>query len=137
MVAFFVDKISAALPFNTPRISEQTLKGLAFLGPFGACLGMILFWHKVKKSQFWVIVLSCCLLHGFLAIQFLLQFYKFNMNPAGLTHDNQPLLDLVSKYINIDGMTSSSQQQQPSSSMDPLQFDAAMKDALNQDHVEL
>ncbi len=46
------------------RIPERTLIGIAFLGgAFGAFLGMQLFRHKTKHTQFVVLIPLFCLLH--------------------------------------------------------------------------
>ena len=127
LIAFFVDKISAALPCKLPRISEQTLKGLILLGPFGSLLGMILFWHKIRKNDFWLMVLFCSILHGYCATEFLSQFYTFNINPAGMAHNTQKLHDWASKYIDIN-------QQNAGSNTD---FDGAINDIINQQNDEI
>jgi uncharacterized membrane protein YsdA (DUF1294 family) len=68
LLAFAIDKLRARQ--NGWRISEATLLGLAFLGPFGAFGGMILFRHKTRKPGF-LLVPACLLLHVILVWVFL------------------------------------------------------------------
>jgi uncharacterized membrane protein YsdA (DUF1294 family) len=60
---FAYDKMSAIQ--RGWRIRESTLLGLAFLGPFGAYLGMRTFRHKTRKLKF-------VLVKVFMAMQLLL-----------------------------------------------------------------
>jgi uncharacterized membrane protein YsdA (DUF1294 family) len=60
LLMFTIDKLRARQ--NGWRISERTLLGLAFLGPFGALGGMVLFRHKTQKLKF-LLVPACALLH--------------------------------------------------------------------------
>jgi uncharacterized membrane protein YsdA (DUF1294 family) len=60
LLSYAVDKLRARQ--NGRRISEATLLGLAFLGPFGALGGMVLFHHKTQKLKF-LLVPACALLH--------------------------------------------------------------------------
>jgi uncharacterized membrane protein YsdA (DUF1294 family) len=39
------------------RISEANLLSLAFLGPFGALVGMLFFRHKTRKARFLLVPL--------------------------------------------------------------------------------
>ena len=50
------------------RVSESRLLLLAFVGPFGAFLSMLLFRHKTRKSRFLLVPL-------FLLFQLVLMFY--------------------------------------------------------------
>jgi len=50
LMLFFLDKKNAMS--KKRRIRESTLLASAFLGPFGAYAGMIIFRHKTRKSKF-------------------------------------------------------------------------------------
>ena len=66
LVIFGVDKLLAIR--GGMRIPEVRLLLLAFLGPFGAQLGMLAFRHKTRKPIF-------LLVPFFLMLQFALLFY--------------------------------------------------------------
>lgn len=48
------------------RVSERTLLFSAFLAPFGALSGMVLFRHKVRKAKFLIFVPFFAVLQGVL-----------------------------------------------------------------------
>jgi uncharacterized membrane protein YsdA (DUF1294 family) len=66
LVFFGLDKLWAIR--GGMRIPESRLLLLAFLGPFGAFLGMLLFRHKIRKPRFLLVPI-------FLLFQFILMFY--------------------------------------------------------------
>jgi len=66
MAAFGADKLMSIK--GQRRISESTLISFAFLGPFGAFAGMLLFRHKTRKAKF-------LLVPAFLIVQFCLIAY--------------------------------------------------------------
>jgi uncharacterized membrane protein YsdA (DUF1294 family) len=66
LVFFGLDKLLAIR--GGMRIPETRLLLLAFLGPFGAQLGMLLFRHKTRKPRFLLVPL-------FLLFQLVLMFY--------------------------------------------------------------
>ena len=66
LVIFGADKLLAIR--GGMRIPEVRLLLLAFLGPFGAQLGMLAFRHKTRKPIFLLVPL-------FLMLQFALLFY--------------------------------------------------------------
>lgn len=49
------------------------------LGPFGALAGMIVANHKTRKWGFWIRVIACCALHGYLSIQVISKKYELLM----------------------------------------------------------
>lgn len=61
LTAYGIDKYKAI--HRMWRISEQNLILIAFLGPFGAMLGMFLFNHKINKLKFKVLVLLFIIIH--------------------------------------------------------------------------
>ncbi len=70
MAAFGVDKLMSVK--GGRRISELALLSVAFLGPFGAYAGMLLFRHKTRKPKFllvpaFLIVQLCLIAYAFLA----------------------------------------------------------------------
>ena len=66
LVFFGLDKLWAMR--GGMRIPEPKLLLLAFLGPFGAYIGMLLFRHKTRKPRFLLVPL-------FLLFQIVLMFY--------------------------------------------------------------
>lgn len=49
------------------RIPERVLLSLVIIGgAFGALAGMILFHHKTRKIQFWILVGIACVIHGYI-----------------------------------------------------------------------
>ena len=66
LVFFGLDKLWAMR--GGVRIPESKLLLLAFLGPFGAYLSMLLFRHKTRKPRFLLVPL-------FLLLQLILMFY--------------------------------------------------------------
>ncbi len=53
------------------RVPERLLHLLALLGGFGGgWLGMFLFWHKIRKIWFWVVLIAATALHLFWVAQF-------------------------------------------------------------------
>ena len=66
LVFFGLDKLWAMR--GGMRVPESRLLLLAFLGPFGAYLGMLLFRHKTRKPRFLLVPL-------FLLFQLVLMFY--------------------------------------------------------------
>lgn len=66
LVFFGLDKLWAMR--SGVRIPESRLLLLAFLGPFGAFLGMLLFRHKTRKPRFLLVPL-------FLLFQIVLMYY--------------------------------------------------------------
>ena len=55
LICFWFDKQLAIK--GGARISESRLLLLAFLGPFGALAGMLLFMHKTRKPRFLLVPL--------------------------------------------------------------------------------
>ncbi|MCX6648327.1 MAG: DUF1294 domain-containing protein [Candidatus Bathyarchaeota archaeon] len=55
LVCFGLDKLWAIR--GGARIPESRLLSLAFLGPFGALMGMLLFRHKTRKPRFLLVPL--------------------------------------------------------------------------------
>ena len=66
MACFGLDKLWAIR--GGARIPESRLLSLAFLGPFGALTGMLLFRHKTRKPRFLLVPL-------FTLFQFVLALY--------------------------------------------------------------
>ncbi|MGD0804614.1 MAG: DUF1294 domain-containing protein [Candidatus Bathyarchaeia archaeon] len=66
LVFFGLDKLWAMR--GGMRIPESRLLLLAFLGPFGAYMGMLLFRHKTRKPKFLLVPL-------FLLVQLVLMYY--------------------------------------------------------------
>jgi uncharacterized membrane protein YsdA (DUF1294 family) len=66
LVFFGLDKLWAMR--GGMRVPESSLLSLAFLGPFGAFLGMQLFRHKTRKPRFLLVPI-------FLLFQLVLIFY--------------------------------------------------------------
>jgi uncharacterized membrane protein YsdA (DUF1294 family) len=66
LIFFGLDKLWAMR--GGMRVPESSLLSLAFLGPFGAFLGMQLFRHKTRKPKFLLVPL-------FLLFQLILMFY--------------------------------------------------------------
>ena len=57
-----VDKMQAK--GGGSRIPEVVLHGITLVGGFpGAWLGMLLFWHKVRKPAFWAVLVLATVLH--------------------------------------------------------------------------
>jgi uncharacterized membrane protein YsdA (DUF1294 family) len=50
------------------RVPERTLLFSAFLAPFGALSGMVLFRHKIRKVKFFIIVPFFAVLQGTLIV---------------------------------------------------------------------
>ena len=50
------------------RVSERNLLFSAFLAPFGALFGMVLFRHKVRKANFFIFVPVFAVLQGILIL---------------------------------------------------------------------
>lgn len=67
LICFGVDKLWAMR--RGARISESRLLQLAFLGPFGALTGMLVFRHKTRKPRF-LLVPIFALLQLVLALYF-------------------------------------------------------------------
>jgi uncharacterized membrane protein YsdA (DUF1294 family) len=60
---YAMDKLLARLGWW--RVPEILLHILAVVGGFaGGWLGMLIFWHKVRKTSFWVILFVSTLIHG-------------------------------------------------------------------------
>ncbi len=55
LTCFGLDKLWAMR--HSGRIPEINLLSLAFLGPFGALMGMLLFRHKTRKPRFLLVPL--------------------------------------------------------------------------------
>jgi len=66
LTCFGLDKVWAMR--RGGRIPEINLLSLAFLGPFGALMGMLLFKHKTRKPRFLLVPL-------FLLFQLVLALY--------------------------------------------------------------
>ena len=65
LIFFGVDKLKSMR--GGWRISELRLLLLAFIGPFGAYAGMLLFKHKIRKVKF-ILVPIFLLIHLYLII---------------------------------------------------------------------
>lgn len=63
LVTFYLDKRKAVR--GMWRTKEEKLLAVAFIGPFGACIGMYLFRHKTRKPLF-VLVPFFLILHSIL-----------------------------------------------------------------------
>jgi uncharacterized membrane protein YsdA (DUF1294 family) len=62
-VTYGMDKLLARLGWW--RVPEILLHVLAVVGGFaGGWLGMLIFWHKVRKTSFWVVLFVSTLIHG-------------------------------------------------------------------------
>lgn len=56
------------------RVPERWLAGLTVLGgAFGALAGMSFFRHKTRKILFWIMGITCCVIHAILILQFLIR----------------------------------------------------------------
>lgn len=67
LTIFGIDKLNSKK--GIWRVSESNLLLIAFLGPFGAFAGMLLFRHKTRKIKFLLIPLFV-LIQGFLIVYF-------------------------------------------------------------------
>jgi len=70
-----LDKLEAARHGQAAkhRVPENLLHLLALLGGFpGGWLGMFVFWHKIRKLSFWVVLVMSTLLHLTFAVTFYL-----------------------------------------------------------------
>ena len=69
LMLYAVDKLQARL--NNWRIPESTLHLFALLGgSLGGWMGMVFFWHKIRKPVFWFVLIISSILH--LGLWFLL-----------------------------------------------------------------
>jgi uncharacterized membrane protein YsdA (DUF1294 family) len=61
-----LDKFEAARPGSgrRQRVPENLLHLLALLGGFpGGWLGRFVFWHKIRKSSFWLVLVVSTIIH--------------------------------------------------------------------------
>jgi uncharacterized membrane protein YsdA (DUF1294 family) len=65
-ILYGLDKTDAKFKGSKNRVPELLLHFLALLGGFvGGWAGMVLFWHKVRKPIFWLVLGVSTLLHVF------------------------------------------------------------------------
>ncbi len=70
-ILYGIDKADAKFDKSQNRVPKILLHLLAILGGFvGGWAGMALFWHKVRQTEFWIVLIGSTLLHLFVVNQF-------------------------------------------------------------------